>query len=251
MSNDDDLSDALEEAGPVLQQAQHPAHRLHAEWVKSGKDPDKLSPLIDHFRPKIKQEAMRIAGGAKMVNQTAVEGQLMAHAVKAFETWDPNKGAALTTHVINNFKPARRFVIKAQNVARIPEADALQIGSIQRATAQLSDQHGRAPTLGELAAETGLTERQVKRIQRRQVADVPTGAFEVDAVGNMTARDLEIQPLLRDQLPPRDQKVFDLIYPSDGASLQHTGQIAKKLGMKDYQVSESKSRIADLWKRYR
>lgn len=251
MSNDDDLSDALEEAGPVLQQTQHPAHRLHAEWVKSGKDPDKLSPLIDHFRPRLKQEAQRIAGGAKLVNQTALEGQLKGYMYKAFETWDPSKGAALTTHVINSFKPARRLVIKAQNIARIPEADALQIGNIQRATAQLSDQHGRVPTLGELAAETGLTERQVARIQKRQVADVPTGAFEVDAVGNMTARDLEIQPLIRDQLHPKDQKVFDLIYPTEGASLQHTGQLAKKLGMKDYQVSESKSRIADIWKKYR
>lgn len=252
MSDDNDpLSAALAPVDSLLEKGKHPAHQLHQQWVQAGKSPEHLSPLLDHFRPDIQREAVRISGGAKMVNPVAVQGKLTALALKAFETWDPDKGAALRTHVINSFKPARRFVGQAQNVARIPEEDALRIGDLQRATAHLSDQFGRAPTLKELSEETGLPERRVKRIQSRQVSDIPTGAFEVDAVGTNTARDLEIQPLIRERLNEHDRKVFDLIYRSDGQPALGTGQIAKKLGLRDYQVSEAKGRIIKVWKDHR
>ncbi len=250
MSDDNDpLSDALKTAEPLL--GEKPEHRLHQQWMSNGKAPEHLSPLLDHFRADIRREATRISGGAAMVNPVAVEGKLTGLALKAFDTWDPARGAALRTHVINSFKPAMRFVGQAQNVARIPEEDALRIGDLQRATAHLSDKFGRTPTLKELSEETGLPERRVKRIQKRQVSDIPTGAFEVDAVGTNTARDLEIQPLIRERLHENDRKVFDLIYPGNGQAPMGTGQIAKRLGLKDYQVSEAKGRIIKVWKDHR
>lgn len=227
-------------------------HDLHAQWVAGGKSKDEVAPLLNVFEPIIARKVQEISKGAKMVNQTALQGQLTSMAVDAFHSWDPNhpSGATLHTHVVNNLRPGLRQVIKWQNVARIPEEDALQIGRVGRADAELGDQLGRAPTLGEIAREIGLSERQVKRVKKRQVADISSGAFEVDPLGVSAGRDAEILPLLREHLTPRQQQVFDEVYHPHNPTTS-TSVIAKKLGLKDWEVSEAKTDIANIWKRYR
>ena len=247
--NDDELSDQLDKALQPIQ-TRRKEHELHRQWVASGKKPELLSPLLDHYRPELMRYSDQYSKGAKMVNPVALQTAMTGMMVKAFDTWDPDKGASLTTHVINHFQPAKRQVVKAQNVGRIPEADAFRIGDIQRAEQHGLQELGRAPTPKEIAERVGLKESDVVRIRKRMVRDVPTGAFEVDALGSANRRDLEVQPLIRQELSEKDRAVFDLIYHPENPKLS-TGEIAKALKRPDYDVSDSKSRILATWKKYR
>lgn len=243
-----DFDDEDESPSPLKKSL---GHELHKDWVAGGKRKEDVAPLLGVFKPIIARKAQEISKGAKLVNPAALEGHLTALAVDAFHSWDPDhpSGATLQTHVINNLRPALRKVIQWQNVARIPEEDALRIGQVGRAEAALSDQFGRPPTLGEIAKEVGISEKQVGRVKKRQIADVSSGAFEVDPLGVHAGRDLEIAPLLREHLTPRQQQVFDLVYHPT-APVRSTGEIARRLGLKDWEVSDAKTQIAVTWKRY-
>lgn len=243
-----DFDDEDESPSPLKKSL---GHSLHADWVAGGKKKEDVTPLLTLFKPIISRKVQEISKGAKLVNQAALEGHMTAMALDAFHTWDPNhaSGATLQTHVVNNLRPGLRKVIQWQNMARIPEEDALHIGQVNRAESALGDQFGRAPTLGEIAKEVGISEKQVGRVKKRQVADVSSGAFEVDPLGVHAGRDMEIAPLLREHLTPRQQQVFDLVYHPTNP-IQSTSQIARKLGLKDWEVSDAKTQIATTWKRY-
>ncbi|NIP94790.1 MAG: hypothetical protein GWO24_15625, partial [Akkermansiaceae bacterium] len=48
-------------------------------------------------------------------------------AIHAFENYNPKKGAALSTYVTWHLKKVKAFVLKHQNIGRIPEHRARNI----------------------------------------------------------------------------------------------------------------------------
>lgn len=246
MNNDDDDdfsgSPGMPTAGTPL------GHQLHAKWVAGGKKDEDLTPLMKHYEPFAERKTRAVAGGARMMNQTAVKYQVKAHMVDAFNSWDPNKGAALETHLHNSTRPLHRYVAKRQNVARIPEESTYLIGKTDRATAELRDELGRDPTEQEVAARLGVGARAVLRVRKQQLKDIPTGAFEVDAMGGNNQRFREIQPMVRETLKDEDKEVFDRLHRPEGPMAPR--DIAKELGIKGYEVSRRKKRIEEAWKKH-
>lgn len=237
-------------------------HELWQTWKKDP-GPHTLEPLLKRFDPVIGQRMSMWK--PENVSASALRANLEGLAVKAFNTYDPNRGAALNTHVQNTMRRGLRFVHQTQNLAYIPEAKVEKIGPINKAVDALTEDLGRAPTASEIAAHMNqgvpknkhITPRKVQEIQNSRFADlfetVPKGdeAGGFDPVSHASPREQEVLALLRPSLSIDEQSVFDHLYGLNGKPrTTSTGVIANKLGKSPSQVSRLKKRIEAQYKRY-
>ena len=222
---------------------------LWQTW-KSNPTPQTLKPLLKELEP-VFGHALN-SWKAPNVNPAAMKANITQHAIRALEGYDPNRGASITTHVTNRIQKAKRFNVQAQNMAYIPEEKARHIGAIDAARDKLYDEFGRDPTHTEIAGEVGLSPKRVKEIQGLRRADIRSSTFASDPTGYAASRDQEIIHLLRAELKPEEQKVYDYIYGQNGMpTITSTGELAKKLGKTDSQISRIKNRIAAEYAKYK
>lgn len=86
---------------------------------------------------------------------SVVEAELKELTLKAFDTYNPNAGAKLSTHVISQYKKISRNNISNQHAIRVPENVHFKFKPIVDAQAFLNDSLGREPTHQEIADYTG------------------------------------------------------------------------------------------------
>jgi DNA-directed RNA polymerase specialized sigma subunit len=236
-------------------------HELWHQWNNSGRKPEHLEPLIKAYQPVV-QAKIREWKAPKLV-QSAFEAELRTHLIKAFESYDPNRGASLRTHVEKPLLKALRYVVKNQNVAYIPEGQTSNIGKLQRARDELHEELGRDPTPTELADRVNetyprarLTTKRVEDIQRNIIADRPSSTWSWDPTAKPSSREQEvldlIQAELHDVFPhPEERLVFEHIYGLNGkAQISATNDLAKKLGKSPSQISRLKSSVGARVKSY-
>lgn len=245
----------------AAQQRQQDVELWH-QW-KQDPGPHTLEPLLKRFDNVIGSRVSMWK--ARNVNEAALRANLQGLAIKAFETYDPDK-AGLNTHVQNTLKRGLRFTHQNQNLAYIPEAKVEKIGPINRAVDELNEMYGRTPTPEEIANHMNmdlpthkqLTPAKIREIQKQQRPDLfesglqsknPTSTFDPGAFSS--PREQEVLSLLRPTLNQDQQQVFDHLYGLNGrARITSTGQIAQKIGKSPSQVSRTKKHIEGLYKRY-
>lgn len=86
---------------------------------------------------------------------SVVEAELKELTLKAFDNYDPSKGAKLSTHVVNMYKKVSRENISNQHAIRIPENVHFKFRPIVEATEYLTEALNREPTHQEIADYTG------------------------------------------------------------------------------------------------
>jgi DNA-directed RNA polymerase specialized sigma subunit len=222
---------------------------LWKAW-KSNPTPENMEPLMQRFAPLFRQKTQ--SWKAPNVNQAAFTTNLKIQAVDAFQTFDPNRGASLRTHLENRLQKAKRFNIKHQNYAYIPEEQAGHIGRIQVATDELTEDLGRTPTPQEIANQLNpslsgrqlLTPQKVERIQQAQRKDIVGSTFESDPTPHAISREREVVSLLRPSLNQEQQQVYDHLYGHGGKPvITSTTQLAQVLGKSPSQISRLRTSI--------
>lgn len=224
--------------------------QLWQTWKDNGHKPEHLEPLLNMYTPFIKRKAQEFGGGLAMVNPVALEADLTGHVITAFHNYNPDKGAALATHVYKRVQKSKRFVNKSQNFAYISEGKTEIIGDLQRAQGRLNEDFGRPPTLQELADHMGLPVKKVISVQKSLIKDVPGSAIESDqGMPRLGQRQSEVLSILPQVLTPDEHAVFELVYhPTNPVT--DTKNIAKKLGIPDWEVSRRKTRILEKLDKY-
>lgn len=231
-------------------------HELWHTW-KQDPGPHTLEPLLKRFDNVIGQRVSMWK--APNVSEAALRANAQSLAIKAFETYNPDK-AGLNTHVQNTLRRALRFTHKNQNLAYIPEAKVEKIGPIDRAIGELEEDYGRPPTPSEIASHMNMglpkskhiTPLKVQEIQRQRRPDLFASGAEFDPSAQASPREQEVLSLLRPSLSADQQQVFDHLYGLNGkARITSTGQIAAKLGKSPSQVSRHKKQIESLYNRYK
>lgn len=217
------------------------------QWQQGGKQPEHLEPLLNSYNTLIKRKAQEYGGGAVMIPKEALEAEVTKHVIGAFETYDPNRGTSLLTHVYHRIPKAQRFVVRSQNMAYIPEPKANRIGDISRASSDLMETLGRKPSPAEIAehpfvSRHEMTIKQVKATMKAQVKDVPSSSLESDPTLSHSPRDQEVLSLLPSVLNHEEKRVFDLIYHPTTPIISTT-ELAKRLNKNMSQVSRLKSSI--------
>ena len=205
-------------------------------------NPELLQPLMHAYSPVMARKLRQWKAPA--VPEAAFQAELQKHFIRALKTYNPNKGAALATHVENNLKKAQRFNMRYQNVAYIPEAKASKIGKIDRARAELLEDLGREPTHAEIGSYLGTTPKMVSQIEAARIRDIPASAFEDDPGEYAISQDRELLALLPYRLDDREKKVFNHLYGLNGAKqIQKGNVLAKELGMSPSDLSRIRTSI--------
>lgn len=203
-------------------------------------DPQVGQALLDEHKSVIDSNIRKWSG---TLPPSVIRAQARTLALKAFETFDPSKGANIHTHLFNHLSKLSRINYENQNTVKMPEHQIMEISNFHGSVNFLKDKLGREPELPELADYMGMPEVHVARISKNlrkeylsEGSDNPS--FQTINIGANDERDTEIKDAIR-SLPIKDRQVFNLI--SGGAS---PADLGVSLKLRPYEVSRLKSRIA-------
>jgi DNA-directed RNA polymerase specialized sigma subunit len=107
---------------------------------------------MKQLNPIVYSQVERVSG---TLPKAALSAEAKKWTVKAIQSYDPTKGAALATHVLNFLPKIRRLNYKYQNSVRMPENLHLEHSTFTAAQANLNEKLGREPTDEEMAKELG------------------------------------------------------------------------------------------------
>ncbi len=171
--------------------------------------------------------------------------------VAAIDRYDPARGTSFSAYAIPTITGGlRRHFRDTTWTLHVPRGVQEAALAVAQATTDLTERHGRAPTISQLAEATGLDPeaindaihaRQVQRTRsfdQPRAGDDPSDATIADTVGqdddriDFTDHLVTIAPLIRG-LPERERQVLHLRFAHD---LTQT-QIAERIGCSQMQVS--------------
>lgn len=219
-------------------------------WQQNGQKKKDLRPLLNSLKNFVNSRANVFANRLRDIPPAAVRAEFTNQAVQALQSYDPNRGAKLTTHIGHQLKKAQRFVTTYQNTGRIPENRIYKIREFQDAEQKLDETLGRSPTQLELSDKLKWSPRQVDVLQREIRKGLPTGKFEHDPSTFVPSRQKEVLRMLPYDLNSDERQVFEHIYGVGGKPVLGPGAIARKLNMSAPKVSRLKKSIAEKYTRY-
>lgn len=227
---------------PSATRSQRDLDLWHA-WRRKKTDAN-ASALLAQVAPLISREASK---WDQTLARPLLEIEGKRLAMQAFHSYDPSKGAALGTHVVNQLQRMSRMAYANQNVARLPENKMLWFHSYHKAHARLADELGRSPTTDELADELGWSIPKVEEfrtsIGRRELLE-SGGSEESGSAGLYEADKQEhLVDFIHHGLPPQQKVIFEHLTGYGGAETLSNQQIQRKLGLTQGQYSYLKEKL--------
>jgi DNA-directed RNA polymerase specialized sigma subunit len=213
---------------------------LYEQWNKD-KSKKNMSILIKHLSPILTKEVSNISGS---IPTAALQGEVKTWAVKAVKSFDPSRGFALSTHVINYIQRAKRLNYKFQNVARLPESMHLDFNKYNRALTQLSEELNQEPTTEHIAERLGWSKNKVERFKARIYSDYIESAedlpSEVSAYSDKSI-------LLKSLLSHLDEtEKFILANKGNYSSTELADKLGINVNRLNYLIKKLTSKIQDL-----
>ena len=233
-----------------LRKRQQHEMEMWQQWQQNGQKKQDLRPLLKSLKGFVAHRANVFADRVRDIPPAAIRAEFTNQTVQALQSFDPNRGTKLTTHIGHQLKKAQRFVTTYQNPGRIPENRIYRIRELQDAEQRLDEKFGRAPTQLEMADHLKWSPRQVDVLQREVRKALPTGKFEQDPSSFVPSRQKEVLRLLPYELNSEEKQVFEYIYGIGGKPQLGPGAIARKLGMSAPKVSRLKKAIGVKYAKY-
>lgn len=238
--------------------------QLYHHWNDNGRKPEDLEPIIRRYQPFVFKTMKKMAPN---MDPAAMQSVIQNKLIEAVHSYDPGYGTALSTHLIGHARSAARWVSDHGQSGRAPEKKQRAIGPVQIAQEDLRDQLGRDPTHMELASYVNQMTgkkwkpKDIAQIQRIQgIKDVPMSASgEGSTIQQPRHMEMAGGMLFRQEVgataPPAKRdlylQVYDHMWGVNGAPLiQDTGALARRLGVRDSDISRIKTFFQDIGKRY-
>lgn len=218
---------------------------LWRAWKKSRSDAA-ASALLAQVSPLISREASK---WDQTMARPLLETEGKRLAMQAFHGYDPGKGAALGTHVVNQLQRMSRLVYANQNVARLPENKMLWFHAYHKATARLGDELGRPPTTDEVADELGWSIPRVEEfrrsIGRRELLE--SGGHDDSGASGLHNDERQDHTLdfVHHGLPPAQKAIFEHLTGYAGSEILSNQEIQKKLGLTQGIYSYQKAKLIE------
>ncbi len=224
--------------------------QMWRDWDESGRNPEKLEPLMDSLKPIRNKHVNRYSSAN--VYRPAMEARADQLMIKSLESYDPTK-AQLNTHMEGNLRSLDRYTKQRQNFSRVTESRLSIVGDYGRARAQLKDDLNREPTSVEIADHLKISRKQVERLELELKSDALGSMVPEtqDAFVSDDALDKEVAQLLYTTLTPEEQLVWEYMTGTGGKPQINKGSdIAKKLGWSNAKVSQKKKAIEKKYQMY-
>ncbi len=159
-------------------------------------DPRAREALIERFLPLARSIARRYEASAEPLEDLVQVASLAL--VKAIDRYDPSQGFAFSSFAVPTIVGELKRHFRDRSWVVRPPRDLQELTlKIERATVHLWQEHSRAPTVGELAAQIGCSDEQILEALQARAArsrlslDAPAGGDDD-------------QPTLADRLGTRD-----------------------------------------------
>lgn len=217
------------------------------EAYKKNPGPVTLEPLMRQVEPLIQSQVNKWSGA---IARPVLESKGKQLALEAIKSYNPNAGAALSTHIMNRLQKLSRAVYTHQDAIRIPEYKKLRIHAYMRGQREIMDQVGREPTNDELADHLGWSPGRVSEVQQTmrpefiESEDFGGDMFERKSVWASDSQDGLVDMIYYD-LDPIDKQIFEHSTGYSGKPVLSNPEIMKKTGLTQGQLSYRKRQIID------
>lgn len=222
---------------------------LWQKWVDGGQTPEDLRPLLKSFRPMIRAKVNVYKGRVKLVPDSTIEAEFQLRFVDALRSYKPDKGS-LGTYVYRYLDKAKRFIVEHQNIGRIPENRVYKIKKYTEARDELAEELGTVPSVEDVAKKLNWPIAEAERMDSEIRGDLMSQGFEEDPYAIVPSKSEEVLRLFKYELEGKEREVYEYLTGYGKPRLVSTGDIAKKVGLADYQVSRVKKSIQKKLKRY-
>lgn len=201
--------------------------------------PDRLHGVIKALEPTIsyKMSAMGVADNPQMKHQARL------FAAEAVRRYDPAAGVGLTTWTQSQLQSMHRFRRENQGPVKIPDRAALDAWTLEKATRQFADEHGRDPDVRELADASNLSVKRIASVRKATRPIASASQMHTDPAHNVDFMG-EALEYLYDDLDYVDRSIVEMSTGYGGASVLAKNRIAEKLGISPSQVTRRTDRIS-------
>lgn len=143
------------------------------DWKAAGSDQSKLRGFVNKLEPVI-TSTLRSAG----ISSPVVQDRAKLLAAKAIQSYDPNKGGKLATHVSSQLRSIVRDAPSIQEPFAPGNRYRGEATTMYRAQTRFNDTFGRDPSDEEMADLTQIPLRKVIRIRSSARARIPLSVME-------------------------------------------------------------------------
>jgi DNA-directed RNA polymerase specialized sigma subunit len=219
----------------------------YGAW-KDRPTPESMASALDAAEPVISSALTSYAGS----NQ-ALHAQAKKLAARGIESYDPDRGAKLRSHLMNQMQPLRRLNQQRSNVIRVPERVQLDLYKLRQTQQDYFDKYSREAADTELAEQMGISVPRIRHLRKFMRTTMPESGFrsmeEGDSeifypgVTQASPEDVWLEYIHHDSSPV-DQKILEWKTGYNGKQIITTQEIAKRLGLSPSAVSQRASRMA-------
>lgn len=223
---------------------------LWRRWKETRSQAD-LERLMKQVLPLIMNEVRK---SERVVSPLVLEAQAKQVALRAFETYDPDRGVLLSTHVVSNLQKLSRTRYEHQSTLSVPEQHRITYNKIQMVHAQMEDELGRRPNIDELSDRLSLPQAHIKKV----VGNVARKEFLESGEGPAFQRhtDDDVIHLAYADMTPLQKKIFEMRTGYNGTAIANpalirdsAAQIMKELGITQGQLSYQINKLEELLQR--
>ena len=211
----------------------------YMQWAQDP-TPDNMANVVASLEPTLNSEVQRFGGPQELLKVKA-----KSLAVKAVKSYNPKQGAQLRSWVTTQLQPLARYSYQLRPV-HAPELAIRQSAEVERVRSEMSDDMGREPTHLELADETGLSPKRIKKLQAQVRTTLSESTFDTgdDETSSTLPGTIEpnrmgmIEETVYRSMNQRDQAIYDWKVGRHGKASLSNQEIAKRLGVTPALVSQ-------------
>jgi DNA-directed RNA polymerase specialized sigma subunit len=217
------------------------------KWLEDP-TPDNMSKVVNELNPFLVSEIQQYKGPKDILHVKAKR-----LAVGAVKSYDPAKGAKLTSWVSTQLKPLSRYSSRLDPV-RIPEAVRQRAAELNAKENELRAKLGRDPDDTEVADFTGLSVTRIKDLRQRmpivrstsEILDQSSEESEssLPAMPDTAGSDYAFESIYQ-SLSTRDKQIVDMKTGRHGKKQLQNKEIAARFGITPAAVSQITNDVAN------
>jgi len=218
--------------------------QLWEQWNRT-RSPQDLEKILKQLEPIINQEVRRWSG---MTPENMLRNEAKILTIKAIQSYKPNMGTVLSTHVVYALKKLSRTAYARQNILTIPEHKRLTFNTITKVRAQFEDMNGRQPTLEELSDSMRLPPKKIQQLEElvskkelMESGEGPSFALPTD--------DPSVIHLAWHDMTEQQKRIFEHRTGYNNTPILTGSQIIKKLNISQGQLSYQLTQIKNILER--
>jgi len=223
---------------------------LWKNW-KKDKDELKLLQLIESYQPLVHHTVSKFRTSGLPGSALQAEGNKLL--IKSLESYSPDRGAALNTHIHNNLRNIQRYVYDHRQAGHIPEARNLKRSTFLTVRSNLEDRFGREPHIDEMADEMDWSVGETERMSKEVRGELLTSKIEgSDLYGMRTSaprRDVETARYMYEGMPAGQEKeIMAHTFGFDNKPILSNIELARKMNTNPMAITRAKQKIATQFK---